>query len=159
MQLVEAMARDQQNDKPLLVWLALIGNDVCNGHPGFDHMTTPDDFYNHAMETLTALDAVVPAGSHVVSLALFDGEMLYATMHKQMHPIGTSYEGVYDFMNCLEENPCWGWLNSNATVRRETTQWSNSLNRVYQNISAHQDFQNFKFIYYGPKWLELFSGE
>jgi acyloxyacyl hydrolase len=157
MQLVNALARDPQNDKPLLVWLALIGNDVCNGHPGFGHMTKPDDFYTHTIETLTALDAVVPPGSHVVSLALFDGELLYATMHDQIHPIGTSYASMYSFMNCLEENPCWGWLNTNATVRRETTLWSDSLNAVYQNISNTHTFKNFKYIYYGPRWMEIFS--
>jgi len=157
MQLVEAMARDQTNDNPLLVWLALIGNDVCNGHPGFDHMTKPEEFYTSAMNTLTALDNVVPAGSHVVSLALFDGELLYATMHNHQHPVGTSYQAIYDFMNCMEFNPCWGWLNSNETVRRETTVWSNQLNHVYQNISNHQDFKNFKFIFYSPNWVDIFN--
>jgi len=157
MQLVEAMARDQQNDAPLTVWLALIGNDVCNGHPGFDHMTKPDDFYTHTMETLTALDDVLPAGSHVVSLALAEGELLYTTMHKQMHPTGTSYASLYDFMNCLEENPCWGWLNTNATVRAETTLWSDALNHVYQNISNTATFKNFEYIYYSPNWVEMFT--
>lgn len=142
-----------------LVWLALIGNDVCNGHPNFDHMTTPDEFYTHAMETLTKLDTMVPAGSHVVSLALFDGELLYQTMHNHQHPVGAKYSSVYDFMNCMEENPCWGWLNSNATVRRITTQRSNALNRVYQNISDTQTFNNFKFIFYSPKWTEVFDGK
>lgn len=187
-QLVDAMARDPQNDNPLLIWLALIGNDVCNGHPGFDHMTDPADFYTKAMETLTRIDAITPPGSHVVALALFDGELLYDTMHNQQHPIGTSYRAVYDFMNCLKENPCWGWLNSNATVRRETTVWSDKLNMVYQvciachiaslplhvthfilsscsrldvvqNISNTQDFKNFEFIFYSPNWLTLFNGK
>ena len=72
-QLVDAMARDPTNDNPLLVWLALIGNDVCNGHTGFGSMTTPEEFYTKAMETLNQLDTVVPPNSHVVSLALFDG--------------------------------------------------------------------------------------
>jgi len=157
MQLVEAMSRDQQNDNPLLVWFALIGNDVCNGHPGFGSMTPPDEFYTKAMESLNALDKVVPASSHVVALALFDGELLYATMHNKIHPMGTTYQAAYDFMNCLEENPCWGWLNSNETARRETTVWSNQLNRVYQNISDSQNFQNFKFIFYSPAWVDIFN--
>lgn len=59
MQLANAMARDQQNDNPLLVWLALIGNDICNGHPTFETMTTPDEFYTHALETLNKLDTQV----------------------------------------------------------------------------------------------------
>jgi acyloxyacyl hydrolase len=122
-------------------------------------MTKPDNFYNHAMETLTALDQVVPPGSHVAALALFDGELLYQTMHNHMHPVGTKYQQMYDFMNCLEENPCWGWLNSNATVRRISTVWSNQLNNVYQNISDHQDFKNFKFIFYSPDWISIFNGK
>jgi acyloxyacyl hydrolase len=79
--LVDAMARQQSSDSPVLLWLSLIGNDVCNGHPNFDHMTKPDDFYRSAMETLQRLDTMLPSGSYVVALALFDGELLYDTMH------------------------------------------------------------------------------
>jgi len=120
-------------------------------------MTTPDEFYSHAMETLTALDQQLPAGSHVVALALFDGELLYDTMHARQHPVGSTYEDFYDLMNCEEENPCWGWLNSDREVRANTTKISNSLNDVYQNISDTQTFQNFKFIFYDPSWVKLFS--
>ena len=80
---VKAMARDRDHDQPLLLWLAMIGNDVCNGHPGYDHMTTPDQFYESAMKTLSLLDEVVPPGSDVIALALFDGELLYTTMHNE----------------------------------------------------------------------------
>ena len=81
MQLVNSMARTPQDDNPVLLWFSLIGNDVCNGHPGFDHMTKPDDFYTSALASLNAIDAVVPKGSHVVALALFNGELLYDIMH------------------------------------------------------------------------------
>ena len=158
MQLVDAMARDQANDHPLLVYLALIGNDICNGHPDFSHMTTPDEFYTNAMATLNRLDTLVPANSYVVAVAIFDGELLFRTMHNKQHPIGTQYSYLYDFMNCLEENPCWGWLNSNATVRAISTQKSNDLNKVYAQIEAEQNFQNFKFIFYNPKWADIFDG-
>ncbi len=158
MGLVKAMARTQATDLPALVWFSLIGNDVCNGHTGFDHMTDPEDFYTHAVESLQAIDATVPKGSHVVALALFDGELLYDIMNKHQHPVGSKYADIYDFMNCLEENPCWGWLNTNQTVRRMTTQWSNDLNRVYTNISQTMTFSNFEFIFYSPNWVKLFSG-
>jgi acyloxyacyl hydrolase len=111
-------------------------------------MTKPDEFYSSAIETLVRLDKLLPPGSHVIALALFDGELLYDTMHRHQHPVGASYEDLYEFMNCLEENPCWGWLNSNATNRRLTTQRSNELNRVYRRIENEQAFQNFKFIFY-----------
>jgi hypothetical protein len=67
------------------------------------------------------------------------------------------YDALYDFMNCEEENPCWGWLNLDREVRLNTTKISNSLNDVYQNISDTMTFTNFKFIFYNPKWAELFS--
>jgi acyloxyacyl hydrolase len=157
MKLVDAMGRSQTMDKPALVWLSLIGNDVCNGHPGFDHMTTPDEFYTSAMQTLNAIDNIVPAGSYLVALAMFDGELLYNTMHALQHPVGTTYSAFYDMMNCEEENPCWGWLNSDAVVRANTTKISNSLNDVWQNISDTASFKNFEFIYYSPNWVTLFS--
>ena len=43
-----------------------------------------------------------------------------------------NYDAVYDFMNCEEENPCWGWLNLDREVRLNTTKISNSLNDMYQ---------------------------
>jgi acyloxyacyl hydrolase len=155
-QLVDAMARNQKMDKPAMVWLSLIGNDVCNGHPGFDHMTTPDDFYTHAMETLNRLDAALPPGSTVVSLALFEGELLYNTMYNKQHPVGSKYVDLYEFMNCLEENPCWGWLNANETNRRITTQRSDQLNNVYRNISHTIKFENINYVFYAPLWSEMF---
>lgn len=39
--IVNGMARDPVHDNPALVFHALIGNDVCNGHPGIDSMTKP----------------------------------------------------------------------------------------------------------------------
>lgn len=42
--IVKSFRRDQQNDNPALVFYALIGNDVCNGHPGTASMTTPEQF-------------------------------------------------------------------------------------------------------------------
>ena len=104
-----------------------------------------------------ALDAIVPKGSHVVAVALFDGEFLYNTMHDLQHPVGTSYKALYDFMNCEEENPCWGWLNSDPIVRANTTKISNSLNDVYQDIMDNESFNNFEFIFYSPHWISLFQ--
>ena len=155
--LVDAFKRDKDNDKPVLLWISLIGNDVCNGHPGFDHMTTPEDFYIDAMNTLARLDTMLPPNSHVVALALFDGELLYDIMHDLQHPVGSTYRELYDFMNCYEESPCWGWLNSNATDRQLTTQRSNELNEVWRDISLTETFENFKFIFYDPVWTDLFG--
>jgi len=156
MGLVEAMARGPELDQPVLVWLTLLGNDVCNGHRGFEHMTPPDTFYEDAMASYNRLDELVPPGSYVVATDLFDGELLYDTMHALQHPLGTTYDGFYDFMNCLEINPCWGWLNSDDVVRKNTTAHAKSLNAMYTQIEEEQDFKNFKLIHFSPDWRKLF---
>ena len=38
--IINALQRNPKADQPLLVFYALIGNDVCNGHPGLGSMTT-----------------------------------------------------------------------------------------------------------------------
>jgi hypothetical protein len=52
-----------RTDNPALVFHALIGNDVCNGHPGTGSMTTPTVFGAAVNRTLDYLDARLPAGS------------------------------------------------------------------------------------------------
>lgn len=127
--IVNSLARDQRADAPLLAFHSLIGNDVCNGHPGLGSMTTPEgasrgttttttttamviastlhsvdvtpicahvgmricvfvsaEFYSNVMATLTYLDTVLPAGSHVAFLGLVDGRVLWDTTHTQIHP-------------------------------------------------------------------------
>jgi lysophospholipase L1-like esterase len=157
--LVNAMARDGANDHPALVWLTLLGNDVCNGHPGTDHMTTPEAFYDSAMASLQKLDAQLPPNSFVVSVALFDGELLYDTMHDQQHPMGPAYHDVYDYMNCMEVSPCLGWLNSNQTMREATTERAHELDAVYEKIVETQasTFKNFQYIYFKPEWKAMFA--
>jgi len=156
MGLVNAMSR-VPTDKPVLLWLSLIGNDVCNGHPTFDTMTTPEEFYTNTMASLNAIDARIPKGSYVVSLALFDGVLLYDTMHARQHPLGAKYSEVYDFLNCLEISPCWGWLNSNETVRRTTQDRADALNDVYTNIAQTAKFNNFEYVFIKPAWAKLFG--
>lgn len=48
---------------------------------------------------------------------LADGDLLFDYLHNATHPLGVTYADVYDFLNCLEISPCWGWLNTNDTVR------------------------------------------
>ena len=60
--IVESMSRNQTEDQPLLVFYALVGNDVCNPHPGFEHMTTPENFYSEITTTLKYLDTILPNG-------------------------------------------------------------------------------------------------
>ena len=56
--LVESAARNPLLDHPALVVLSLIGNDVCNGHPGMSHMTTPEEFYDNMLQALKVLGGI-----------------------------------------------------------------------------------------------------
>ena len=64
------MSRHPIADTPLIVFHPLIGNDVCNGHPGMGSMTTVQDFGAAVNKTLAHLETVLPRGSAVVLIAL-----------------------------------------------------------------------------------------
>jgi acyloxyacyl hydrolase len=63
----------------------------------------------------------------------------------------------YDYLNCLQINPCWGWLNSNATVRNATTQHAEALSAVYPQIIATQQYNSFKMYALTVDWQEIFD--
>ena len=116
--IIRSFQRSQELDKPVLVSFALIGNDVCDGHPDYwNRMTKPEDFHNSVVASLEYLDTVLPMGSHVMMVGVAHGSVLYDTMHNRTHPIGTQYENMYDWLNCLEMSPCLVWMNSNETIR------------------------------------------
>eukprot|EP01027_Heterolobosea_sp_BB2_P014562 GEZU01020901.1.p1 GENE.GEZU01020901.1~~GEZU01020901.1.p1 ORF type:complete len:330 (-),score=104.82 GEZU01020901.1:393-1382(-) len=152
---IKSLARNQQTDAPLLVIFELVGNDVCSGHHTFDTMTTPAAFESYVLDSLQYLDSTLPAGSHVMFLGLAPGEVLYEILHNQTHPIGVSYERFYDYLNCLNISPCWGWMNSNATVRQFTTERAQNLSLVYQQIIGNYTFKNFDMSYYDFPWLAI----
>jgi acyloxyacyl hydrolase len=54
---------------------------------------------------------------------------------------------VYDFLNCLKISPCWGWLNTNETIRKFTTDRAKNLSKVYLEIVKSQPFKNFDVVY------------
>ncbi len=57
----KGLSRRQDFDKPMIVFLSLIGNDVCNGHyPTEPHMTTVDEFRLKTIEILEYLDTILP---------------------------------------------------------------------------------------------------
>lgn len=162
MALVESAARDATLDHPALVIFSLIGNDVCNGHPGTTHMTEPDVFEKNVRAQLSALDSKLPSGSAVVAVGLVDGRVLWNNMHARQHPIGATYEEVYGYLNCNTCNPCHGWLNSNETLRNATTDWAHSLNAVYRKIQSETRkgpsiFKNFEFAFFDPDWAQLIN--
>ena len=54
---IKALARNQKEDNPLLIFLELIGNDVCK--KSFDSMTKEADFEKSVISLLEYLDEKV----------------------------------------------------------------------------------------------------
>ena len=119
--------RNNETDNPVIAIVALVGNDVCNGHDDtLDRQTTPQAFYDHMLTTMQHLDSVLPQGSTVFWSGEVDGRILYGGMHDKTHPLGEMYQNVrykdlYDYLNCLEISPCMGWLTTNGTLREATS--------------------------------------
>eukprot|EP00003_Mantamonas_plastica_P026881 TRINITY_DN5635_c0_g1_i2.p2 TRINITY_DN5635_c0_g1~~TRINITY_DN5635_c0_g1_i2.p2 ORF type:complete len:253 (+),score=96.88 TRINITY_DN5635_c0_g1_i2:831-1589(+) len=57
--------------KPVLIFVAYIGNDVCSDT--LEGMTTVEEFTERMLAGLAALDKKVPKGSHYVAMGLVDG--------------------------------------------------------------------------------------
>jgi len=152
-QIMYTLHRNQTLDFPLMLVYALIGNDVCNPHFGLEHMTTPEEFYSNVLDAVTYLDTILPSGSHVMFYGLVDVRILWNTMNERIHPLGwtnqdVTYADVYEYLNCLEISPCWGWLNSNSSWRNATTERANQLNAMYDEIIANNTFKNFDMTYF-----------
>eukprot|EP00331_Platyophrya_macrostoma_P031901 CAMPEP_0176434518 /NCGR_PEP_ID=MMETSP0127-20121128/16730_1 /TAXON_ID=938130 /ORGANISM="Platyophrya macrostoma, Strain WH" /LENGTH=518 /DNA_ID=CAMNT_0017817281 /DNA_START=239 /DNA_END=1796 /DNA_ORIENTATION=- len=150
--------------KPLIMIYSMVGNDVCNGHHTFGTMTTPIEYYNSITAALEKADTFLPAGSHVVLVPLVDGRILYDTMHARIHPIGSTnhdvtYTQIYDFLNCLDISPCWGWMNSNETVRNTTWEHASALNAQLPIIVNNSigKFKNFQVHYLGNIFNEALA--
>lgn len=157
--------------KPLLLIFSMVGNDVCNGHHGFSAMTTPEEYRRRVRRAVLEADGFLPPNSHIVLVPLVDGRILYDNMHDRIHPIGwtnkdVTYTDLYDYLNCLHVNPCWGWMNSNATVRNMTTEIAESLSAelplvinetqgMLQNVQLHylgNVYMDALDNYDGPRW-------
>ena len=151
--IVKSFSRHGTKDNPVLVTFALIGNDVCNVHHDMDHMTTPEEFYANNLKTFQYVDTLVAPGSKLVAIGLADGRVLYDTLHDRIHPIGSlrgdvTYPQFYDYLNCLEVSPCFGWMNSNETWRNRTTERAMQLNAALKDLIANVTFKNMKAHYF-----------
>ena len=160
--IVKGFARHGTKDNPVFLTLALVGNDVCSGHPDIDHMTTPEEFYTKNLETLRYVDSIVPPGSVVIGMGLVDGRVLYEFLHNRTHPIGSlrndvTYAQFYDYFNCLQISPCFGWMNSNETWRNRTTERAMQLNEAFRNLVKNETFRNFKAYYFDPPTTKAFE--
>lgn len=160
--IVKSFARNGAKDKPVFISFALIGNDVCSGHHDSSHMTTPTEFYENNLRTFRYVDSKVAPGSIMIAYGLVDGRVLYNTLHNRIHPIGSwhndiTYSQVYDYLNCLDISPCFGWLNSNETWRNLTTDRALELNAALKALVANETFENFKAYYFDPPVNQAFK--
>jgi len=144
-----SMARDQKNDVPAILFYALVGNDVCNGHWGGDYMTTPEEFEQNVLDTLKFLEIVLPKGSYVFFIGLEEGHVIWDSMYQKMHPLQITYERLWDFVGCLGINSCWGWLNSDPYWRNFTNARAEQLNQVFNKIVKEHKYINFEIAYLG----------
>lgn len=60
---MQSVARKRGVDHPAVVIVSFVGNDVCNGNPGTDHMTTPEQFRANILRGLDALVSVRGMGN------------------------------------------------------------------------------------------------
>ncbi|EAS03222.2 surfactant protein B containing protein (macronuclear) [Tetrahymena thermophila SB210] len=144
----QAIRRNQTHDHPMLVIFELIGNDVCSGHKTTDSFTTPEEFKVNIMKAWEYLDTVLPKGSHIVVWGVADGQILYNLLAEREHPLFVKYKYFYDYLNCLEMSPCWGWMNSDPEIRAATSKRAAELNQVYKDIIETVTFNNFDVVYY-----------
>jgi len=140
--------------KPLLLYMAMIGNDVCSSRT--KSRNTPEQYHDNVLATVLDLDANVPAGTKMVLIGLVDGRILYNSMHDKIHPLGSTnkdvtYEAFYDYLNCLEVSPCSGWMNSNETIRNATSATAKAMRDKLPHIveKTRGKLQNIELFYLG----------
>jgi len=140
------------DDQPATVFYSLIGNDVCD--KGTDY-TPLDDFKNSTLQSFAYLDTLLPPNSDVIAMGLVDGRILYDTMHALPHPLGPTYADVYDYLNCLVVSPCFGYMNTNETIREQTAAYAFQLNAIYPEIIKQNTYQNFNLSYFFPDFVGI----
>ena len=70
-------------------------------------------------------------------------------MQDAIHPFNVTYKNLYDYLNCLKISPCWGWLNSDETIRNAASEHAMMLNGVYKDlVKSGIKFKNFDFDFY-----------
>ncbi|KAF0975358.1 hypothetical protein FDP41_005352 [Naegleria fowleri] len=140
---------------PYIGFLAYIGNDVCKD--SLSEMTTPQQFEERLMNGLTLLDARSPPNSKLLLIGLVDGRLLWNEMHKRIHPLGVTYEGLYHFLTCSGANPCQTWLTPDEATRNATSQRAAELSQVANKVAQTVKLKNIELGYMDfplPQMLE-----
>ena len=125
--------------------------------------------YQNSLETMEYLNSVLPKGSTVLWSGVVDGRILYGGMHDKIHPLGemfgnVRYRDLYDYLNCLEISPCYGWLTSDKNLReassaraREQTMALKTLLRDYPDehwLNINNLFYEFDMVQLVGEWLD-----
>jgi acyloxyacyl hydrolase len=110
-------------------------------------MTTPEQFYKNIYDSALYYDRVLPPGSHVAFIGIVDGRILFNSLSELIHPLGPKYRHMYDYLNCLQINPCYMWMNSNSTLRDMGSERAKLLNSMYTRLMTQHQFRNFKMSY------------
>ncbi|CBH15497.1 GPI inositol deacylase precursor, putative [Trypanosoma brucei gambiense DAL972] len=135
--ILDSVARNRSESvKPAYVFFSMVGNDVC---PRPQDAPTPLDYYHSLSEAVKKADSFLPPGSHVLIVSLVDARAAIGSIVNRIHPIGTlnsdvTYGNLYDYLNCLQVSPCWGWLNSNESVRNETWERASAMNAMISRV-------------------------
>ena len=159
----KTLTRDPQNDVPLFVFYALVGNDVCNGHQDtISHMTTVEEMRANLLTVLKHLDTILPKGSHVLTTGLGNGSLLYQLLHDRIHPLGragtpVTYAQFYSYLSCLQISPCNGWLTTNDTLRALTSQRAVDLSEAIRNVTLSYSSSNYDLYYMDFPYDEVYA--
>jgi len=146
---LSALSRSE-DDLPALVFYSLIGNDVCRMTAG--NMTTVFEFRQNVLKALDYMEDHLAPGSHVVLVGLIDAGFLYEAMAERVHPIGeyhknVKYKDVYEWFNCMQIGPCWGWMNQDARARRKTSKRARQLTGVLRQVAAEGRYSKFDLAF------------
>ena len=161
--IMRSLSRWQNLDYPVFIILELIGNDVCSGHQDTSHMTTAQEMHDNYLAIFNYMDTVLPKESVIFAFGLVDGRILYDSLHNRIHPIGSlrgdvTYAQLYNYLNCLQISPCFGWMNSNETWRNITTERAMELSKVLKDlISNATTYKNIKVHYMDFPTTEVFD--
>ena len=145
--IAKTLHRNKNTDHPAIVFFAPVGNDICTPRSS-GRGTEPQVFYENVLKALDTFDERLPKGSSVVFIGLVDGRILYNGLHNLTHPLGPTYSNVYDYLSCMESNPCWLWLNTNETWRNHGSRRAQELNAQYARVNSNSIFFNLFILKY-----------
>jgi len=143
-------------DKPATVFFSFLGNDVCkyDADPAKDDTTTPAQARSGLLATMAVLNGKLPAGSHAIVVGVADARPFFDSLRTKIHPFGAlrkdvTYLNFYGWLDCLDINPCKGWLTSDESVRAITAKRVEDINAELQKVvqDSQSSFPNVKMIY------------